>query len=169
MRIRSMVVFGVFRALAAGLAAAPPPAPEPPPTSPFGEEIDVRVVNLEVVVTDRKGERVSGLSAADFTLSVDGKPVPVEYFSEIREGRLQATADAPAGAPGPRECSRESRERPLRAPPDPPAGAPRAGGVQPLAAAAAGTNYLVYIDDYFTVAQQRDQGLGGGRARARQH
>jgi VWFA-related protein len=75
----------------------------------------------------------------DFTLSVDGKPVAVEYFSEIRDGRLQPVAEAPIGAP-------------------------HDGGVQPLAAAAAGTNYLVYIDDYFAVASQRDLILAGLRA-----
>jgi hypothetical protein len=65
MRIRRhAIAFAGLLVLAAGLAATPSPAPEGLPGSPFGEEIDVRVVNLEVVVTDRKGERVSGLAAA---------------------------------------------------------------------------------------------------------
>ena len=42
----------------------------------FGESIDVRVVNVEAVVTGRHGERVRGLTAADFRLLVDGKEVP---------------------------------------------------------------------------------------------
>jgi VWFA-related protein len=112
----------------------------PTPGSPFGEEIDVRIVNVEVVVTDGKGERVSGLSAADFTLSVDGEPVTVEYFSEIRDGRSQATSPAPTAADA--------------APPV--GGAARVPGAQPPAAASAGTNYLVFVDDYFALAPQRD-------------
>ncbi|MYJ24076.1 MAG: hypothetical protein F4080_00670 [Holophagales bacterium] len=38
----------------------------------FSEVIDVRVVNIEVVVTDRDGNRVHGLTASDFELLVDG-------------------------------------------------------------------------------------------------
>ncbi|MFP5287807.1 MAG: VWA domain-containing protein, partial [Thermoanaerobaculia bacterium] len=65
----------------------------------FGEEIDVRVVNVEAVVTDGKGGRVRGLSAADFRLLVDGREVPVEYFTEVAEGKAPAEAGGPA-APG---------------------------------------------------------------------
>jgi len=60
----------------------------------FADVIDVRVVNVEVVVTDEQGRRVHGLTAADFELLVDGRPVPLDYFSEIREGRAVAS---PAG------------------------------------------------------------------------
>jgi VWFA-related protein len=52
----------------------------------FGETIDVRVVNVEAVVTNRGGERVRGLKAGDFKLLVDGREVPVEYFAEVAEG-----------------------------------------------------------------------------------
>src|SRR5688572_17228697 len=54
--------------------------------SDFGETVEVKVVNVEAVVTDRDGNRVPGLSADDFTLTVDGRPVPIRYFSEIRGG-----------------------------------------------------------------------------------
>src|SRR6185369_15742600 len=52
----------------------------------YTESIDVRVVNVETVVTDAQGQKVKGLTAADFRLLVDGREVPVEYFSEIEEG-----------------------------------------------------------------------------------
>jgi len=62
----------------------------------FGESIDVRVVNVEAVVTDRKGNRVTGLTAGDFRLLVDGVEVPVDYFTEVAEGvALEAAASAP--------------------------------------------------------------------------
>ena len=42
--------------------AAAPKAPEPPPPTPgFGESIEVNVVNVEVFVTDKKGNRITGL------------------------------------------------------------------------------------------------------------
>ena len=131
---RSAVVFAGLLVLAAGLAAAPSPAPAPPPGSPFGEEIDVRVVNVEVVVTDGKSERVTGLQPRDFTLTVDGKPVDVEFFSEVRDGRSFARdADTLGG--------------------ETLAGDP---GIRPMSTAAGGTSYLVFVDDYFSIAAQRD-------------
>lgn len=64
-----------------------------------GETIDVRVVNVETVVTNASGERVRGLTMADFRLLVDGKEVPVEYFSEIEEGTsVKAAPGAPVAA-----------------------------------------------------------------------
>ncbi|HEX9668651.1 MAG TPA: hypothetical protein VGC93_04125, partial [Thermoanaerobaculia bacterium] len=44
---------------------APAFAQETPPQETFGELIEVRVVNVEVVVTDRDGNRVSGLGPGD--------------------------------------------------------------------------------------------------------
>src|SRR3954453_13452827 len=82
------------------LSQAPAPsqtktvAPEPP-ASLFGEQIDVRVVNVEVVVTDKQGNRVAGLRPSDFRLRIDGKDAPVEYFTEVRGG--QAIAPEAAG------------------------------------------------------------------------
>ena len=55
---------------------------------PFGEAIDVRVVNVEAVVTGRGGRRVQGLTARDFRLLVDGQEVPVDYFTEVAEGEM---------------------------------------------------------------------------------
>ncbi len=71
-------------------AGAQPPPQETDTPSPelfFGEEIDVRVVNLEVVVEDRSGSRVHGLEADDFRIFVDGVEVGVDYFTEILESR----------------------------------------------------------------------------------
>ncbi|HET9210569.1 MAG TPA: VWA domain-containing protein [Thermoanaerobaculia bacterium] len=124
---------------AAGLRAADVP-------SSFGESIDVRVVNLEAVVTDRQGNRVSGLKPEDFRLRVDGKEVPVEYFSEVREGEALAAASE---APQPEAAQ--------------PPQAKAAGGaaVQGLAEGRIGTYYLVFIDDYFSIPAQRNAVLKG--------
>ncbi|HEY4564566.1 MAG TPA: hypothetical protein VIJ36_16400, partial [Thermoanaerobaculia bacterium] len=78
---------------ALSLSSAARAAEDVPPS--FGESIDVRVVNVEAVVTDRQGKRVNGLKPEDFRLRVDGKEVPVEYFSEVRDGEAgQATPEA---------------------------------------------------------------------------
>ncbi len=63
----------------------------------FGEEIDVRVINLEVVVENRAGERVTGLDSDDFRLLVDGDEVAIEYFTEVRDKR--AVAIGGSGSP----------------------------------------------------------------------
>ncbi len=126
--------------LALGLAEAGPadtPPTQPPPA--FGEVMDVRVVNVEAVVTDRQGNRVTGLKPGDFRLRVDGKQVPVDYFSEVKEGQvLAATPAEPAK--------------------------PEAPAVQQVAEGKIGTYYLVFVDDYFSVGPQRDQVLKGLKA-----
>src|SRR3954449_7467303 len=61
----------------------------------IGETIDVRVVNVEAVITNAAGERVRGLAAGDFRLLVDGKEVPVEYFAEIADGTSVKAENAP--------------------------------------------------------------------------
>ena len=72
------------------------PDSAPPPDLLFGEEIDVRVVNLEVVVEDRSGNRVHGLQADDFRILVDGFEAGVDYFTEILENRAVESRDGKA-------------------------------------------------------------------------
>jgi VWFA-related protein len=116
------------------LPAIAPLAARQPAAPVFTETIDVRVVNLEVVVTDRGGERVTGLSAADFELFVDGEPVPIEYFSEVRGGVAMARGDG-----GGDDATR---------------------GVPALEPGAlVGTSYLVFVDDYFSIGNDRDRVL----------
>lgn len=57
----------------------------------FGEAIDVRLVNVEAVVTGRNGERVRGLTKEDFRLLVDGREVPIGFFNEVADSELVAT------------------------------------------------------------------------------
>ncbi len=57
----------------------------------------VEVVEVDVVVTDRDGRRVTGLAPEDFALLIDRKPVPIEYFTTPRGGKAVAPR-APAEA-----------------------------------------------------------------------
>ena len=125
--------------LAAALAAAAAPASlaqdaqDAPPPDVFGEVIEVRVVNVEVVVTDRDGNRVTGLGPESFRLRVDGEQVPIDYFSEVLGGELRRPAEGEPELPG----------------------VPTLG----VAGGRVGTNYLVFVDDYFAVARDRDRVL----------
>ncbi len=60
--------------LAAGLAAQPDEA--------FMDTVDVQVVEVDAVVTDRRGRPVSGLKREDFELFVDGEVVEIANFYE---------------------------------------------------------------------------------------
>lgn len=71
--------------LAAGLH---PALGQDAPAASFMETIEVRMLNLEVVVSDRDGQRVTGLGRDDFRLLVDGEEVPIQFFNEVRDGRV---------------------------------------------------------------------------------
>ena len=87
-------------ALLLGLAgpAVPAPAQEAPavPASaaPFAERIEVSVVELEVLVTDRDGQPIEGLTRDAFTLYEDGRRVEITGFEELR--RQPFTVPSPA-------------------------------------------------------------------------
>src|ERR1700682_1121478 len=80
--------FGLALLPAAALAQAPP-APENPPAT-FRETVQVRVMDLDVSVTDSRGNPVSDLTQNDFRVTVDGKPVPIDYFTRVEEGTIHA-------------------------------------------------------------------------------
>ncbi len=100
----------------------------------FGERIDVRAVDVFAAVTDRSGKRVKGLSAADFRLLVDGREVPIDAFSAVEDGRPVDGAAASTSSPA-------SPSEPV------------------TAAAAVSRNFLVFVDNGFSVAAQRDRVL----------
>jgi VWFA-related protein len=109
---------------------APPAAP---PAPVFGETVEVRVVNLEVVVTDRDGLPVTGLGPDDFRLTVDGVETPIRYFTEVRSGTAVATETG---------AERQVTSLPEIVPGEP-----------------VGTSYLVFVDDFFPIARDRDRVL----------
>lgn len=129
-------IWRTFGALALGASTLGAVKPLPAPLPEIGASIDVRVVNVEAVVTDRRGERIEGLKAGDFRLLVDGREVPIDYFTEVREGQAVAGPAAEPAAPA--------------------AGAPAAAPASPVPAGPVGMSYLVFIDESFSIASQRD-------------
>ncbi|MDH3523589.1 MAG: VWA domain-containing protein [Acidobacteriota bacterium] len=71
--------------LAPGSAGAQEAASAPRPEL-FTQAVDVRVVNVDVYATDRKGRPVTGLVRDDFLLEADGEPVPIAYFYSSAAG-----------------------------------------------------------------------------------
>lgn len=64
---------------AAFIGAAPPIATQTPTL--VDDRVDVRVVNVDVVVLDKKGQPVADLGREDFALFEDGRPVEIDYFT----------------------------------------------------------------------------------------
>jgi VWFA-related protein len=92
--------------LAAG--AQDKPATDDEPT--FYESVDVQVVNLEVFVTDKSGQRITGLTKDDFQVLEDGKPVEITNFFAVGDA-AEATPAAPETsqpAPSPAPASAEA-------------------------------------------------------------
>lgn len=54
----------------------------------FSDRTEVNVVNVDVVVTDKKGQPVLGLTPEDFTLLADGEPVEISNFFAVQKGEV---------------------------------------------------------------------------------
>jgi VWFA-related protein len=126
-------VLVAFLSLPLVLAAVAQPTAAERPAAAFGERVDVVLVEVEAVVVDRQGRRVSGLARGDFRLLVDGEPVEIGVFEEVRDG--QVALAAAAGAEPPAEATAG----------DGAAAVPAAAAVAPPAV----TRYLVFVDQYF--------------------
>jgi VWFA-related protein len=87
----------ITQAAAAQSPAAPPQSQKASVTSPTNRpatgatapddkpatiSVDTKLVNLPVVVRDKKGALVQNLTKTDFTLQVDGKPQTIRYFDK---------------------------------------------------------------------------------------
>ncbi|MDQ5870906.1 MAG: VWA domain-containing protein [Acidobacteriota bacterium] len=78
------------RALALALVAAFSTGPAVAQDQPAGftEQVEVRVMDLDVVVTDRDGKPVRDLKREDFTVRLGGKVVPIDYFARVDAGAI---------------------------------------------------------------------------------
>ena len=60
------------------------------PSSVFVDRVDVNVVNIEVFVFDKPGNRVVGLTKEDFEVLEDGQPVEITNFFAVDRGKRLA-------------------------------------------------------------------------------
>jgi VWFA-related protein len=101
------------RRLAAAFAAvlgtaALAQTPAPTPSRGFVKSVDVSVTNIDVVVTDSKGNRITGLKKEDFEIVEDGLQQQITNFYAVEQGRTVMVGDEeippqpapPAPAPG---------------------------------------------------------------------
>ena len=83
--MRSRRICYLIWPLAAAFAIAPlhsqAPAPNASPTAPK-IKVETRVVLLDVVVTNHKGETIPNLRQEDFSIEEDGKPQTLSAFDE---------------------------------------------------------------------------------------
>lgn len=96
-RVTSIVLIA---ALTAGPLAAQQKSQQPPEVPKLTENIDVRVIGVDVVVTDKKGVAVTGLTKDDFQIFENGIEKPISNFYEV-EGKTatQAVTVPVPGAP----------------------------------------------------------------------
>jgi VWFA-related protein len=105
---RRVTAVAIFLLFTLSLSAQPTPL-----TATAGETIEVSIVNVDVFVTDRKGNRVRGLSADDFEIRENGKPQPItnfaEYSSDIEAGELTVDGRAKTTVARNATAAREKR------------------------------------------------------------
>jgi len=101
--------------------------------------VTVAMVQLNVAVTDTKGDYVTGLHPSDFVISEDGIPQSVATFEEGNEGP-QIVADASQGKGAPKSAPSEN----------PQGAAPRSGlqqgSIEGLGSAVSGANVFILFD-----------------------
>ena len=68
---------------------------QPAADTVFIDRVDVNLVNVEVFVTDRDGRRVVDLTADDFEIYEDGRPVEVtNFYSAVRQSQVERGFEA---------------------------------------------------------------------------
>jgi VWFA-related protein len=83
-------------ALVLTVHAQQPAAPPPPqtPLTTFRSSVDL--IQADVVVLDKDRRPVTGLTAGDFSIQLDGKPAPIDAFAAITLPESARTDDAAA-------------------------------------------------------------------------
>lgn len=96
----ALLLAGVAAAARAQESSPAPAGAEADAVETFYEAIQVRLAEVEVVVTDGEGRRVTGLTRDDFRVFEDGAPVEITSLAAIAPPPAGA-GPASAGAPAP--------------------------------------------------------------------
>ena len=111
--LKRLTSHSLFLTAAALLVLSGAAAAQAQPDQTFIDTLDVQVVEVDVVVTDRNGRPVRGLTRDDFELSVDGEPVEITNFFESEllgqpaESADQAAPPAAEAEPAQAEAAAE--------------------------------------------------------------
>lgn len=62
--------------------------PRPQPAEPLTFPSDIRMIRLDVSVVDGSGRPVRGLTALNFSVREDGRPVELSFFEAMEDGAL---------------------------------------------------------------------------------
>ncbi|HEX7190894.1 MAG TPA: VWA domain-containing protein [Thermoanaerobaculia bacterium] len=99
MRKTKIKTFLAAIAIASTAGAQQPPATQPPPAlqPTLTEHMEIHVINVDVTVTDRKGNAIKGLTKDDFEIFENGTLKPVSNFYEVTSPVRSATAEVKPG------------------------------------------------------------------------
>ncbi len=134
-RNRKRLAVAALAIIVAASAEAPATQAQERVADPGGDvvsqEIEVRLAEIEVVVSDRQGEPVAGLTREDFEVFQDGRAVELTHFRAVAGGRAVAAGITTPDARSPED----------------------AGGIEsaaslavPGAAPAGGLHLVLYVD-----------------------
>ena len=102
LRFTRAITLVLIATLTAGPLAAQQSSPQPTGEVPkLVENIDVHVIGVDVVVTDKKGNAVNGLTKDDFRIFENGLEKPISNFSEIEGKPAKAVIIVPPAAAPP--------------------------------------------------------------------
>jgi VWFA-related protein len=104
--LAALALLGALALLVPARSQEEPGESAPAPEGEFFESIDVSLVNVDVFVTDKRGNRIRGLTRDDFEVLEDKRPMAITHFFAVEDGR-------PVGLADPEEAETES------APPSP--------------------------------------------------
>lgn len=101
-RYAATAAVAVLSLLPARAQQAPSPTSQPQANTPLGklvETIDVKVIGVDVVVTDKKGNIIKGLTKDDFEIYENNRAVPITNFYEVDGPKTKG--GGPAAEPEP--------------------------------------------------------------------
>ena len=111
--MKTKVVAAFLLALSNLIAVCAQQQPKTPQEPIETIRVGTTAVQMDLVVTDKSGRRINGLTADDFVLLDDGKQQTIDYFTAI-EGSVRKTERlSPSALPG-AFCARMPTTSPAR-------------------------------------------------------